>query len=149
MKTNHFAPMAAVIAAIIATMTAPVLAQDPFTLEKRVTVKSTDRYGDLPLGAVVRTDERYNKPGLFLGPRGWDYWNRLQNPESYQNPNLWPDKRPTYFVGQMVMPAGSSLTIRGRFPHARYFKFALYRFERNTFVALGGEDLAAFTFLQY
>ncbi len=32
--------------------------------------------------------------------------------------------------------------MRGRFPHARYFKIALYRFERNTFVALGGEDLA-------
>jgi hypothetical protein len=32
----------------------------------------------------------------------------------------------------------------GRFPHARYFKLALYRFERNTFVALGGEDLAAY-----
>ena len=33
--------------------------------------------------------------------------------------------------------------MRGQFPHARYFKIALYRFERNTFVALGGEDLAA------
>ena len=32
--------------------------------------------------------------------------------------------------------------MRGRFPHARYFKIALYRFERNTFVAIGGEDLA-------
>jgi hypothetical protein len=40
------------------------------------------------------------------------------------------------------MPPGTTLTIRGRFPHARYFKFALYRFEQNTFVALGGEDLA-------
>jgi hypothetical protein len=81
---------------------------------------------------------------LFQGPRGWDYWNRLENAKDYQNPNLWPDKRPTYFVGEMVMPAGSSLTIRGRFPRARYFKFAVYKFERSTFVALGGEDLAAF-----
>ncbi len=33
--------------------------------------------------------------------------------------------------------------MHGRFPHARYFKIALYRFEHNTFIALGGEDLAA------
>ncbi|MBI3797847.1 MAG: hypothetical protein HY268_12880 [Deltaproteobacteria bacterium] len=121
-----------------------VSAPTPFTREKRATAQSADRYGNLPLGAVIRTDERYNKPGLFQGPRGWDYWNLLENPKDYQNPNLWPDKRPTYFIGQMMMPAGSSLTIRGKFPHARYFKLALYRFERNTFIALGGEDLAAY-----
>jgi hypothetical protein len=40
------------------------------------------------------------------------------------------------------MPAGTTLTVRGRFPHARHVKIALYRFERNTFVALDGEDLA-------
>ena len=39
------------------------------------------------------------------------------------------------------MPPGSRLTLRGRFPHARYFKFALYRFVNNTFTAIGGEDL--------
>lgn len=33
--------------------------------------------------------------------------------------------------------------MRGQFPQARYFKIALYRFEHNTFIALGGEDLAA------
>jgi hypothetical protein len=144
MKMNQGTRFTAVLAAVLVTMTVPVCAQTPFTREKRATAQSADRYGNLPLGAVIRTDERYNQPGLFQGPRGWDYWNRLENPKPYQNPNLWPDKRPTYFVGQMVMPAGSSLTIRGRFPHARYFKFALYRFERNTFVALGGEDLAAY-----
>jgi hypothetical protein len=40
------------------------------------------------------------------------------------------------------IPPGTTLAICGRFPLARYFKFALYRFERNTVVALGGEDLA-------
>src|SRR5260370_3315289 len=46
-------------------------------------------------------------------------------------------------MGELVMPAGSSLTIRGKFPHARYFKLAWYRFERSTFVALGGDEIAA------
>jgi len=45
--------------------------------------------------------------------------------------------RSTYFIGRFAMPAGSSLTLRGRFPFARFFQFALYRFERNTFVAFG------------
>jgi len=115
---------------------------DEFTREKRAPARTADRYGNLPLGAVIRTDERYGHDGLFQGPRGWDYWNLLENPKDYQNPNLWPDKRPTYFLGQLKMSPGTDLTIRGRYPRERYFKLALYRFERNTFVALGGEDLA-------
>jgi hypothetical protein len=43
------------------------------------------------------------------------------------------------------MPAGSSLTLRFTYPHARYFQFALYKAERNTFVstgeALAGQDI--------
>ena len=130
------------LAALGLTMTMPTFAQDSFTRAKRMSSQRFDRYGDLSLGAVVRTDERYGHDGLIQGPRGWDYWNLLEKPKDYQNPNLWPDKRPTYFLGQLRMPKGTRLTIRSRFPHARYFKVALYRFERNTFVAIGGEDLA-------
>jgi hypothetical protein len=43
------------------------------------------------------------------------------------------------------MPARSALTIHGRFPHARYFKFNLYKFERNTFVAIPGAAFAGMT----
>lgn len=143
MKMDRCARFMTALATVLA-MTVPAFAQDAFTLEKRATAKRTDRYGDLPLGAVIRTDERYNKSSLFQGPRGWDYWNLLENPKPYQNPNLWLDKRPTYFFGQLVMPAGSSLTIRGRFPCARYFKFNLYKFERDTFVAIPGEALAGY-----
>ena len=67
-----------------------------------------------------------------------------RTPRPYQDPNLWPDKRPTYFFGQLVMPAGSSLTIHGRFPHARYFKFNFYKFELSTFVAVPGAALAGY-----
>ncbi len=113
-----------------------------FELAKRGPAKSADRYGDLPLGAVIRGDERYNRAGLFRGPRGWDYWDRLENPDAHQNPNLWPDKRPTYFWAQLAMPAGSSLTIRGTFPHARYMKLAMYRYEEGTFTSMVSESLS-------
>ena len=133
------------VAAVAMTLTAPAFADngwvDPFTLALRAPAKSTDRVGDLPLGAVIRTDERYGGDRLFQGPRGWDYWSRLENPKPDQNPNLWPDKRPTYLVGQMTMPAGASITVHGKFPHARYFNVSLYKFERNTFVAVGDESL--------
>jgi hypothetical protein len=119
-----------------------VFARPPFTREKRALSRTVDRYGDLPLGAVIRTDERYGLDSLFQGPRGWDYWNLLEDPKDYQNPNLWGDKRPTYFVGRLKMPPGTDLTIRGPYPRARYFKLALYRFEADTFVARSGEDLA-------
>jgi len=85
--------------------------------EQRAAAQRADRYGDIPLGAVIRTDERYGHDSLFLGPRGWDYWNLLEKPKAYQDPNLWPDKRPTYFFGEMEVPAGAELTVRGRFPH--------------------------------
>ena len=35
------------------------------------------------------------------------------------------------------MPAGSSMTLHGEYPHVRYFQFQLYKAERNTFVAIG------------
>jgi len=34
----------------------------------------------------------------------------------------------------MAIPAGATLTVRGRFPYARFFNFSVYLFERNTFV---------------
>jgi len=134
---------AAALAAILAATTAPVFAQggyvDPYTMNNRAPGKKVAREGDVSLGATIRTDERFNRGGLFSGPRGWAYWNYLANPQGYQNPNLWPDKRPTYFFGEMAMPAGTDLTVRGKFPHARFFNFSIYLFERNTFVnATGG-----------
>ena len=118
------------------------MAVTAFELAKRGPAKSADRYGDLPLGAVIRGDERYNRPGLFNGPRGWDYWNRLEDPDAHQNPNLWPDKRPTYFWAQLVMPAGSAMTMRGQFPHARYMKLAMYKYVEGTFTSMVSESFA-------
>jgi hypothetical protein len=141
-KLNKHPRTIVALASLLVTMTTTAFAATPFTLEKRVPAQIAERHGDLPLGAVIRTDERYGTDGFIQGPRGWDYWNRLATPRDSQNPNLWGDKRPTYFMGQVKLPSGTRLTMRGQFPHARYFKIALYRFEHSTFVALGGEDLA-------
>ena len=88
-------------------------------LANRVLEKTAECHGDLPAGAVIRGDERYNRPGSFNGPRGSWYWNRLEGPDPHQNPNLWPDRRPTYFWARLVMPTGSAVKMRGVFPHAR------------------------------
>ncbi len=93
------------------------------------------RFGDKSLENFIRTDARYGHDGLFQGPRGLGYWNYLEYPKPIQNPNLWPDTQSTYFIGRMAMPAGSSLTLNFTYPRSRYFQFALYRWERNTFVA--------------
>ena len=92
---------------------------DPYILAHRKPAEAFGRFGDLPLGAVIRTDERYGATELFQ-PRGWDYWNRLEDPRPIQDPNLWPDKRPTYMNAVLSMPPGASITLRGRFPHSRY-----------------------------
>jgi hypothetical protein len=96
------------------------------------------RFGDKSLENLIRTDDRYGGDGLFRGPRGWGYWNHLEYPRPIQDPNLWPDAQSTYFLGQLDLPPGATLTLRGDYPHARYFQLALYRFENGTFVAQGG-----------
>jgi hypothetical protein len=102
------------------------------------------RPGDKSLENIIRTDERYGHDGLFQGPRGWAYWNHLEYPKPIQNPNLWPDTQSTYFLGRLAMPAGSGLNLHFTYPHARYFNFALYKWEHNTFVAteaLSGQNI--------
>lgn len=99
------------------------------------------RFGDKSLETVIRTDQRYGGHKFFQGPRGWPYWKLLEYPKPIQNPNLWPDTQSTYFLSRFAVPAGSTLTLRGSFPRARYFKFALYKAEGGTFVSIG-EDLA-------
>lgn len=98
------------------------------------------RSGDKSVENTVRTDDRYGGDPFFYGPRGWPYWNYLEYPKPIQNPNLWPDLQSSYFLSQFKLPAGCSLTLRGSYPHVRYMKFALYRWENNTFVSIG-EDL--------
>ena len=95
------------------------------------------RPGDKSVENIVRTDERYGHDALFQGPRGWAYWNNLERPRQIQNPNLWPDTQSTYFIGRFNLPAGCSLTIPLEFPHARYFQFALYKNQNNTFISIG------------
>lgn len=95
------------------------------------------RFGDRTVEETVRTDERYGHDPLFQGPRGWSYWNQLEDPKPIQNPNLWPDTKSTYFIARLAMPEGSTLTLRGRYPSARYFQLAFYKAERGTFVSIG------------
>lgn len=126
------------MAAVTITVHSPVRADDVPALENvRESARSVHLHAQKSLGNVIRTDDRYGHDGLFQGPRGWVYWNFLEHPKPIQNPNLWPDMQSTYFIGRFAMPAGSSLTLRGRFPAARFFQFALYKFERDTFVAIG------------
>ncbi|MCA1300573.1 DUF1254 domain-containing protein [Stappia indica] len=99
------------------------------------------RFGDKSLETVIRTDQRYGGDPFFQGPRGWPYWNLLEYPKPIQNPNLWPDAQSTYFLSRFDLPPRSTLTLRGEFPRARYFKFALYKAEGGTFVSIG-EDIA-------
>ena len=126
-----------------ATATTPYNARLTTTTQapNRDAANAATRIGDVPVTVSIRTDERYNKPGLFSGPRGWAYWNYLEEPKGYQNPNLWPDKRPTYLFGEMTLPAGAELTIKGWYPHARFFNFSIYLFEKSTFVNAPGGSI--------
>jgi hypothetical protein len=127
----------AALAIGVAAVAVPPLAADSPPPENRPAAQNVSPHAQKPLGNVIRTDDRYGHDGLFQGPRGWVYWNFLERPRPIQNPNLWPDMQSTYFIGWFALPAGSSLTLHGRFPYARFFQFALYKWERETFVAIG------------
>ena len=58
---------------------------DPYILAHRRAAEAYERFGDLPLGAVIRTDERYG-PNELWQPRGWDYWNRTREPAAHPGP---------------------------------------------------------------
>ncbi len=106
-----------------------------------LTALDAKRVGDKSREIAIRTDDRYGADPFFQGPRGYPYWNYLEYPKPIQNPNLWPDTQSTYFLSRFKLPAGASVTFRGGFPRARYFKFALYKEAHNTFVSIG-QDLA-------
>jgi LuxR family maltose regulon positive regulatory protein len=89
----------------------------------RVGIMGETRLGNKSLETVLRTDELYGHDGLWLGPRGRDYGVMLPNPKPYQHANLYPDPNATYWFAIMEMPAGSVLTLRGRYPHGRYMQF--------------------------
>ena len=97
------------------------------------------RRGSKTLEIVLETDRLYGNDGLWLGPRGRDYGAMLPNPKPYQHANLYPDPNSSYWFAIMEMPAGSVLTIKGRYPYCRYFQFALYRAdpEMGGFTATG------------
>jgi hypothetical protein len=70
-RTRRTGIAGAMTALVLATTAAPVLAQglhiDPFISENRGVARSAARRGDVPLRAVIRTDERYSR-GLFQRP---------------------------------------------------------------------------------
>lgn len=144
MKTQQSTVCPGIARAILITMTAfaitrgsTVEADDGLTGEVRKSAESVSLHVGMSLGNVIRTDDRYGHDGLFQGPRGWVYWNFLERPKPIQNPNLWPDMQSTYFIGRFAMPPGSTIMLRGSFPYARFFQFALYKYERETFVSIG------------
>jgi hypothetical protein len=75
--------------------------------------------------AVVEvTNRRYQSDPFWGGPKGLRY-GLLVGALPIQQPVLYPDQGSTYFVGQFHLPKGASLTIRGEFPHARYFSYTV------------------------
>ena len=86
-----------------------------------------ERLGDWSLKDIIRTNDLYGKDGFWLGPRGRDDGNRLPDPKPYQHANLYPDRNASYWFGLAKLPKGTELTLRGKYPYARYFQLAVYR----------------------
>ncbi len=90
------------------------------------------RPGSKTLETVLKTDELYGHDGLLARPARSGLWGHAPAPEAV------PAREPnsSYWLAFLEMPAGSVLTIRGRYPHGRYFQLALYR---------SGPDMGGYT----
>ena len=77
------------------------------------------RFGNKTFEEVLSYDEKYGHDPVWLGPRGRDYGAMLANPKPYQVANLYPDPNSSYWIGQFHLPEGSTLVLKGRFPHCR------------------------------
>jgi len=94
-----------------------------------------------PAKAVVEiTNKKYDHDCFWGGPKGLEY-GLLPDAQPIQQPALYPDEGSTYFVGQPKLPPGASLTIRGDYPHERYFSFTVA-------TQLGGGTLGGGDFLR-
>ncbi|HSK79175.1 MAG TPA: hypothetical protein VLQ45_22165 [Thermoanaerobaculia bacterium] len=94
----------------------------------------------LSKATVEITNKKYNHDCFWGGPKGLDY-GLLPGAQPIQQPVLYPDEGSTYFVGQFQLPTGASLTIRGDYPHERYFSFTVA-------TQLGGGTLGGGDFLR-
>ena len=61
---------------------------------------------------------------IWSRPKGLLYGN-IPGAVKAQRANLYPDKSATYFVANIVLPRGSKLILKGKYPHARYFSFTI------------------------
>jgi hypothetical protein len=137
MRIDRFLAVAAIVG--FALSTTPL---DVAVAQAAVTNKPVDapRAGDKSLETIVRTDDRYSHDGLFQPVRGWAYWNYLEKPLLEQNPNLWPDTEPSYYIARLAIPTGATLTLHFQYPRARYFGVSLYKLVKNSYVPIDDLD---------
>ena len=93
----------------------------------------------MSIAAIEVTNRRYQSDPFWGGPKGTRY-GLLVGALPIQQAHLYPDQGSTYFVGQCKLPKGCSLTIRGQYPHARYFSFTLAQ-QSSTGQLYGGDNI--------
>nr|QBK85777.1 MAG: hypothetical protein LCMAC101_03720 [Marseillevirus LCMAC101] len=87
------------------------------------------------------TNERYtNEKVIWSEPKGLLYGDFV-GAKPAQKANLFPDKSATYFVINICLPPGGSLTLSGQYPHARYVSFTIAN-------QLGGGQLGNGTYIR-
>ncbi len=76
------------------------------------------------LEANITFNRYINNDVIWSSPKGLLYGN-ITGATNAQRANLYPDGAATYFVADIIMPKGSKLTLKGEYPHARYFSFTI------------------------
>ena len=72
---------------------------------------------------AIITNHRYKNEHVIWGrPKGLLYGN-LPGAGDEQKANLYPDRSCTYYVANICLPPGTSLMLKGEYPHARYISF--------------------------
>lgn len=88
-----------------------------------VTVLAACAWMAAPTGASVDTPTGYNPKGL---PTAGCFWTGPFTADNPKTNAAYPGTEITYWGAKFVTPPGSVLTLKGRFPHARYSSFNTY-----------------------
>lgn len=114
------------IALIVAAMfTGLAMAAETKQSAPELSTRSESAAAAINYTMIQETNRKYINDCFWAGPKGLDY-GRVPGADPIQVPLLFPDQGSTYFVAQFKFPKGvKKLTIKGEYPHARYFSFTV------------------------
>src|SRR5258707_15442223 len=92
-------------------------------------------------GGALRADDWTSPDAGCNGYTAWQIQSNVRSdPTGFRN-IAFPEGNATYWATVITQPLGSSLTLTGRFPNARYMALQVYDIQRNVVGSINDQDI--------